>query len=120
MVGVAIAVRQAAPVDDHGVVEQGAVAVGRRAKLADEVGELLHVVAVDLGDVGDLFGVAFVVAQAVVGVRHTDVSPSAVSIRFSISRTAKRYSSSLRRSVGPNSPFSFCVSSRTKSRMLFS
>ena len=45
---VAVAVADAAAVDDHGVVEDRAVALADRLQLAEEVGELLDVELVDL------------------------------------------------------------------------
>ena len=40
-----VAVAEAAAVDDHGMIEQRAVAFLGRLQLAQEVAELLHVVA---------------------------------------------------------------------------
>ena len=48
VVVVAVAVADAAAVDDHGVVEEGPVAFADRFELAQQVSELLDVESVDL------------------------------------------------------------------------
>src|ERR1039457_2610531 len=49
-VAVDVPVAQTAAVDDHGVIEQRSIAILNRLEPVDEVGELLHVMDVDLGD----------------------------------------------------------------------
>ena len=68
----AIAVAQAAAVDDHRVIQQRALAVLGRLHLAEEVAQHLDVVLVDLLKPLDLGRVVEVVRQAVVRVGHAD------------------------------------------------
>lgn len=53
-----VAVGQAAPVQDHGVVEQCAVAIRRPRQFADKFAEQLHVVAIDPAHLFDQIGIA--------------------------------------------------------------
>ena len=69
VVVVAVAVADPAPVDDHRVVEDGAVPLADRAELVQEVGELLDVVEVDLLDLRLLVAVLAVVREVVVPLR---------------------------------------------------
>ena len=72
VVVVAVAVADAAAVDDHAVVEQRAVAFLDRLQLAEQVGELLDVEAVDLLDLRLLLRVVAVVRQVVVAFGDAD------------------------------------------------
>src|SRR5579872_5843201 len=65
-VQVAVAITEAAAVDDHGMIEQGSVAVLSRFQLREEVGELVDVEAVDLRYLLDFVLVSLVVSQSVV------------------------------------------------------
>ena len=47
---VPVAVGEARPVDDHGVIEQGRIAFFDALQLAHPLGELLHVIGIDLRD----------------------------------------------------------------------
>ena len=73
LVRMAVAVAQAAAVDDERVIEQRAVAVGRVLHLVDEAREQLHVHRVDLGHPLDPLGVAAVVRERVVRIGHADL-----------------------------------------------
>ena len=75
---VSIAVREARAIDDHAVVEQGALALRDRAQPAEHIGELLDVEAVDVADFHVLRVVALVVGERVVAVVHADVAVAAV------------------------------------------
>ena len=72
-VAVAVAVAQAAEVDDHRAVEQRAIRFPGRLEFFQEVSEDLRVQAVDLGDLLDPFGVAAVVRERVVRVGDVDL-----------------------------------------------
>src|SRR2546423_14578690 len=54
VMGMRIRVAETAAVDDHGMIEQVSVAIGSRFQLLQQVGERLHQMGVDLGDVIDL------------------------------------------------------------------
>ena len=80
VVVVAVAVGDAAAVDDHRVVEQAlAVDVLGLLQLVEEVGELLHVEVVDLGDLLEVVLLALVVGDVVVAVRDADLLEAAVA-----------------------------------------
>src|SRR5580658_32037 len=52
-----VAVADTGAIEQHGIVEQIAVAVRGVAKLAEEIGDLLDVASVDAGDFGLFFGI---------------------------------------------------------------
>ncbi len=80
VVVVAVAVADAAAVHDHRVIEQRAFAVaGVSCSLPMKCGELLHVKAIDLGDLGLFLLAAAVVRQFVVAVVHADRRIAAVA-----------------------------------------
>ena len=70
---VGVAVAHARAVHQDHVVEQRAVAVGRRPQLLDEAGEEADVIAVDLGQLAQRLAHPAVVRQRVVGVGHLDL-----------------------------------------------
>ena len=72
VVVVAVAVADAAAVDDHRVVKQRAIALTDRLQLAEQVGELFDVKAVDLLDLFMLVRVAAVVREVVVAFGNAD------------------------------------------------
>jgi len=76
---VLIAVAQAAAVDDLGMIEQRAVAIGNGFQLAEEIRELLHVISVYARDLFDEIRFAAVMSQGVMGVGNPDfaVGPGA-------------------------------------------
>ena len=74
-----VAVADGRAVQDHGVVEQGAGAFGNRLQLAEQIGELGQMEAIDPGDLGLLFLVAGVVRQVVVPFGDVDGSIAAVA-----------------------------------------
>src|SRR6266581_189419 len=63
-----IGVAEAAAVDDHRMVEEAAVAVGRRFHFLHQVGEGLDKMSVDLGDVVDLHRIVLVMGDGMVPV----------------------------------------------------
>src|SRR6266508_1797592 len=73
-----IAVAQAAAVEDEGMIEQRAVAVGNGAQLVEEFSKQLRVVSVDLRDLLQPLGVVLVMRGRVMGIRYTDVGVRAV------------------------------------------
>ena len=79
VVGVGVAVADAAAVDDHAVVEQRAVALGDRLQLLEQVSQLGDVELVDLLDLLLLGRVAAVVREVVVAVRDADGPVAAVA-----------------------------------------
>ena len=70
---VQVAVAHAAAVDEQALIEQRAVAVGRRAHLLGEVAEQRHVIGVDLGLLLDQARVVAVVRSGMMLIRHADV-----------------------------------------------
>ena len=78
VVVVAVGVTDAAAVDDHAVVEEGAVAFGEGFEFLEEVGKLGAVKLVDAGDFFEFFGIALVVGDAVVGVGDADIGEAAI------------------------------------------
>jgi len=79
MVRVRIRVAEAAAVDDHGMIEQVAVAVGCRFQLVQPVGEGLDQVGVDLGDVIDLDRIVLMMGDGMVAVGDADVAIAAIA-----------------------------------------
>ena len=67
---VLVAVAQAAAVEHHRVIEQRAVAVGRRLQLLEEVAEHLHVIAVDHGELVHVLALVRVVRRVVEALAH--------------------------------------------------
>ena len=61
-----------AAVHEHHVVEQRAVAVGRRPQLLQEVREHLHVQRVDLGELLQRVGTLLMMRQRMVRLGHAD------------------------------------------------
>ena len=55
------------------VVEQRAVAIGRRLQLLDQIREQRHVVRVDLGELDQLLGIVHVVRHRMMRLGHADV-----------------------------------------------
>ena len=72
IVVMAVAVADACAVDDHGVVEQGAVGFVDAVQLLQEIGDLLRVEFVDLRDLIELVGVTAVVRHIVMAFRHAN------------------------------------------------
>ena len=72
VMGVRIAVANAAAVKNHGMIEKSAIAVGRRIQLLQKVGKALHVKFVDLHGLGDLLGIVLMMRDGVMSVRHPD------------------------------------------------
>ena len=85
---VLVAVAEAAAVDDHRVVEQRPVAIGRGFQLLQKVREALDVEAVDLRYLLDLFGVALMVGQAMMAFGDTDFTVGGVVSEFTVSVAA--------------------------------
>ena len=79
IVVVAVAVADAGAVEEHHVVEQGAVAFFDCLQFGDEVVEVLSVELVDLGDLFELGFVAAVVGAVVVAFGHADELVAAVA-----------------------------------------
>ena len=75
---VLIRIAHAAAVEDQRVIEQRAVAVGRRVQLLQELGEQLDVVGVDLGDLGDVLRVVAVVRDRMVLLGDADLRVGAL------------------------------------------
>jgi hypothetical protein len=71
-VRVRVAVGDGAAVDDHHVIQQRAVAVGRVLQLAQELGEQLGVEDIDQFDLGDIFQGAAMVRQRMVRLGNAD------------------------------------------------
>src|SRR5262245_65574916 len=69
---VEVAVADAAAVYDQRMVEQIAVAVGRRFQPLQQIAEELDVLLVDLRYLGDLFRVVLVVSEVVMPVGDSD------------------------------------------------
>ena len=78
IVVVPVAVAHVRAVHEQRVIEQRAVAVGRRRELLDEVREALHVIRLDPHELVDALLVVRVVRQRVERVRHADVVVRAV------------------------------------------
>src|SRR5688572_16252841 len=76
---VAIAVTDAAAVDDYGVIEQRALGVLGRLHLAQEVTQHLDVVLIDFLNPLNLCGVVEMVRQAMMRVRHSHGTVSPVA-----------------------------------------
>ena len=74
VVRVDVGVAQAAAVENQAVIQQVAVAIRRVLQLLQEVGERLHQVRVDLGDVGDLHRIVLVMRDGVVPVGDADLA----------------------------------------------
>ena len=72
VVVVAVAVADAAAVDDHAAVEERAIPFARPIELLEEIGKLLDVEAVDLLDLRLLRGVLAVMGEVMVPFGDTD------------------------------------------------
>ena len=70
---VQVAIADARPIDEERVVEQRAIAVGRRLQFLQEIRELPDVMGVDLGQHREVFGVVLVMGVAVVPTRYADL-----------------------------------------------
>ena len=77
---VPVAVAEAAAVEQRHVVEQRAVAVGRRLEPVQEVREQRRVVGVDAGQLVQLVGVVLVVRRGVVRLGHPDLGIGAAAV----------------------------------------
>ena len=73
VVRVLVPVAHAAAVEERRVIQEVAVAVGRRPEPLEEAGEELQMVRVDLGFLGDLFRNAVVVRDRVVSIGHANL-----------------------------------------------
>ena len=73
LVRVPVAVAQAAAVDDHRMVEQGALAIGRRLQLPEEAREELRVERIDLRHAFDPFGVPAMVRERMMRIRDANL-----------------------------------------------
>ena len=78
VVVVAVAIPDAGAVEEHHVVEQGAVAFFDCLQFGDEVGQVLGVELVDLGDLFELGFVAAVVRAVMMAFGHADELVAAV------------------------------------------
>ena len=79
-VAVTVGVRDGAAVDNHGIVKEAlAVDIFGVLEFVEEVSELLHVEAVDLGDLVEVHLLVLVVGDAVVPVGDADVFEAAVA-----------------------------------------
>ena len=72
MMGVFVAVTQAAAEQQHGVVQQGPVPVRSRLQFVENMGKYRRVKLVDLLRLGDFSGIVPVMGQGVVSVAHPD------------------------------------------------
>ncbi len=79
VVVMAVAIANAAAVNDHGVIEQGAIAIGRGFHLLQESSELLHVVLINGGHFIHQRGVIPMMRQAMVAFGHADLAIRAVA-----------------------------------------
>ena len=79
VMGVRVAVGDGAAEDDHRVVEHGAGAFAEALQFPEEGSELLEVKAVDLRDLGLLFGAAAVMREFVVALGDADPRVGAVA-----------------------------------------
>ena len=75
---VIVILAQTAAIGDHGAIKQRSVSVFRGFELADEVGELLNLIAIDTYAFVDLLFVAAAMGQAVVRVGNAKLSGGAV------------------------------------------
>ncbi len=70
----AVAIADAAAVNDGRVVEQRTIAVRRRFQPRDEFRELLHVIAIDLRNLVHQCGVVAMMRKPVVASRNADLA----------------------------------------------
>src|SRR6185312_3138524 len=75
----AVAVADAASVNDHRMVEQGAVAVASRFQFTKEIRELLHMIAVDFRDFIHQLGIVAMMRKPVMPFRHADLAIGAIA-----------------------------------------
>jgi len=71
-VQVIIAVADAAAVNNGNMVEKRSIAIGSGAQFAQEIGELLHVIVVDPGQLGNRFRPVLMVGEPVVRIGNAD------------------------------------------------
>src|ERR1700674_2024877 len=76
---VPVAVADSTTVEHQAVIEQRALTVLNRLELSKEIGELLHMVSIDAGDLLDLLLIALVMGQAVVCVWYPDLPVRAIA-----------------------------------------